>query len=223
MSKPVDFIFFGGAFDPPHIGHLQVALFLQQSFKDIPIHIVPNLNSPFKGDLATAFKHRLAMCNTLFKDQKNIFVDDIESKTGGINYTLTTLQKMIKDEVGKNPALVIGDDQLEQFEKWKDHQKILELVTLVVIPRVKTPKEILDKIKFLSQSKLSFIEEGGIFKEKVLGFYIVGDRLSAASSTECRNGFSETSQDDKLLDLTPEVKKYIEENRLYLGVNTKNE
>lgn len=216
QKNEIDFIFFGGAFDPPHFGHQQVVLLLSEIFKNIPIHVVPSFNSPIKGELKTPFEHRLKMCKVLFDAQPSVIVNDIESKLGGVSYTVTSIEQMIRVGTGEHPMLAIGDDQLENFDDWFRYQDILKLATVCVFPRIKSPKAIVDKMKTLAKKPLAFIEEDGLFKDKEQGLYIVGNVLSGASSTKCREFFAQTELDQNSLEeLPPDIKQYIKENSLY--------
>lgn len=138
---------YGGSFDPIHLGHEKVVLYVLEKLKldkiivipvGIPSHKENNLKDPF---------FRLNLCKKVFEEYKNIEVSDIEIKENKISYTYDTLLRII-DLYGKENQYyeIIGEDSFTYFESWKNFQEILKLSTLVVLKRKSINKSI-GKIK----------------------------------------------------------------------------
>jgi nicotinate-nucleotide adenylyltransferase len=126
----------GGAFNPPHLGHLKLAeLALRSQLLD-EVRFVPTARSPHKaepGDGAGAgTRLRLleqALAGTDFR------VEGIEIERGGTSYTVDTLEALHRREPGPAWILLIGCDQLPALPQWRRMDRILELASLGVAPR----------------------------------------------------------------------------------------
>ena len=126
--------FYGGTFDPIHSGHLNLCYAALESNIVDEIFIVPNFRSPLKSNQPLAsFEQRLKMCQLAFEGDQRFKVLDIESTHS--SYTIDTLQELKKNFESDQLLLLIGSDQLDQFPKWKDYQKLIENFTPVVLSR----------------------------------------------------------------------------------------
>jgi len=86
--------------------------------------------------------HRLALVREGIKDNSNLKASDIEFKLPVPSYTATTLA-YLKEKYPKNQfALIMGEDNLRTFHKWKNHETILENHEIYVYPRVHTVQEL---------------------------------------------------------------------------------
>ena len=93
------------------------------------------------------------MAETVFKKYKNIKVSDIEFKMSKPNFTIDTLKEFKKRHKYDNLILLIGEDNLIGFNKWKDYKKIIEIAEVYVYPR-NTNQKIPDEIITNSNIKL---------------------------------------------------------------------
>jgi nicotinate-nucleotide adenylyltransferase len=62
-------------------------------------------------------------------------VSDMELRRGGVSYTVETLAEMARSHPGDELFFLLGMDNLVEFDKWKDPQRITELATIVVMTR----------------------------------------------------------------------------------------
>jgi len=138
MKKNVGF--FGGTFDPIHIGHLNLAIEILEKAKLDKIIFCPANISPFKtkNQPKASSQDRLEMVKIAIKDIKEFETFDFEIKNRGISYTIDTLEN-IKNEA--NLKLIITEDSLSTFHKWKDYKKILQIADLLVGVKNKVLKE----------------------------------------------------------------------------------
>ena len=84
--------FLGGSFDPPHLGHLAIAIECLEKYNKFIF--VPSKQSPHKS-YPTYFdsKHRLKMLNILSSNYENIEVEPFElESTSQISYTIDTIR-----------------------------------------------------------------------------------------------------------------------------------
>jgi len=132
-----------GSFNPIHNGHLHVATqaLLQQQLDGVWLVVSPQ--NPFKenGELALE-EHRLRMAELACADQSNIHVCDIEFGLPKPSYTIDTLRALSAKHPQQNFQLIIGEDNLAGFERWKEFDSLLQLVELVVYPRTSAIPEI---------------------------------------------------------------------------------
>jgi nicotinate-nucleotide adenylyltransferase len=96
--------------------------------------------------------------------------------------------------------LIMGEDNLRSFKKWKNHEEILKYHHLYVYPRVLTEQEKLDKNNL----------ESPVDDPKVIRCEAPVMKIS---SSFIRKAISE-NKDVRYL-LTPEVYKYVEEMNFY--------
>ena len=73
---------FGGAFDPPHIGHERLAALCCERLGLEELLIVPTFRSPHKPTPLTDYEHRLNMCRAVF-NKKIYTVSDMERQIDG--------------------------------------------------------------------------------------------------------------------------------------------
>ncbi len=134
MSRDRRLGVFGGAFDPPHIGHRVVALDVCERLELERLIVVPTAHPPHRS---TTFAPavRLALTRRVFEDDECIEVSDVEYETDEISYTVSTLNR-IKQATGATDLwLVIGSDQYTVFGTWHQPERILELAKLAVMRR----------------------------------------------------------------------------------------
>lgn len=124
---------FGGSFDPPHIAHLRLCEEAMENLKLDKILFIPVNIPPHKQKVYSSALHRLNMTKLSVKGNRNFVVSDIDIRRGGVSYTVDTLMEL--REKGKEMFLIIGEDMLNQFDKWKDYQKIYEMVKIAVLRR----------------------------------------------------------------------------------------
>jgi nicotinate-nucleotide adenylyltransferase len=128
---------FGGTFDPPHVGHLLVANDAREALELDRLIFVPAGAQPFKVDtppVATA-RDRLEMVRLAVADDANYAVDDAEINRKGLSFTVDTLEHLSERNPAARLYLLMGEDVLAGFEKWRSPARIRQLATLVVVSR----------------------------------------------------------------------------------------
>lgn len=191
---------FGGTFNPPHIAHLIMADDVREQMHLDKILFIPSGNPPLKdGSEVISACHRLNMAKLSFENDVHFEVSDIELKnTGKKSYTVNTLMKLrevYEDEQVKF-YLILGIDNLIDFPKWKDPQKLFLLSEVVIINRP----------GFFVQDVLP--EYSGMVK-------FLSVPMLDISSTLVRDYVAHKKSIKYLV--TPEVEIYIKDNKLYLN------
>src|SRR5690625_255024 len=87
----------GGAFNPPHIGHLLIAEYVRDELILDEVWFVPTYESPHKENTTVSAKHRLAMLKCAIKDHPHFFIHTIEIDRKGKSYTIDTIRTFTKD------------------------------------------------------------------------------------------------------------------------------
>ena len=128
---------FGGTFDPIHTGHIKIAeLFVEICNLDM-CYFIPNKKSPFKINKINKYsdKERCEKIEKVISKNPNFKLCDFEIKKSEISYSIETILYFCEMFSTSELYLLIGSDQAKDFDKWKDFQKILELVKLVIATR----------------------------------------------------------------------------------------
>ena len=149
-----------GTFNPIHNGHVTLAEYFSKLPELDEVLVVISPQSPFKKEIELiSDEDRLKMAETVFKKFDNVRVSDIEFKMSKPNFTIDTLKEFKKRHRYNNLILLIGEDNLIGFNKWKDYKKIIEIAEVYVYPRdtdQKIPNEILsnNNIKLVDAPKV---------------------------------------------------------------------
>lgn len=124
----------GGTFDPIHIGHLITAQFLIEIRNLEKIIFIPCYISPHKTQgIYSLPVHRINMLRLAIEGMQKFDFSTIEIERSGISYTYDTLVELKKQY--KKLELIIGFDNLEKFDTWKEPDKLIEMASLIVMNR----------------------------------------------------------------------------------------
>lgn len=118
-------LFYGGTFNPIHIGHLLLAQYSIDQLKDIDkVVFIPSGVAAQKDDLVSA-KHRLQMCKLAVFGNKQFEVEDYEVNNLDLSFTINTIRYLKTKYNIEKPKWLIGFDNLINIVTW---HKIDELV-----------------------------------------------------------------------------------------------
>jgi nicotinate-nucleotide adenylyltransferase len=127
---------FGGTFDPPHVGHLLVAVDALEALDLDRIVLVPAGTQPLKaGAINAPAAERLAMARLLVADDPRFEVDPLEIERGGLSFMVDTLGALAERWRGAELFLLVGADVLATFDRWREPERVRELATMVVMTR----------------------------------------------------------------------------------------
>ena len=196
---------FGGAFDPPHLGHEKaVKAFLEKARLDL-LYVIPSGKPPHKvisGGAQDA--DRLEMTKRAFLPlSEKILVDDSELLDKGTCYSYLTVERIHEKHPESEIFLFIGTDQFLAFETWRRFEYILSLCTLCVMDRFEDFSKLDEKKEWLEEN----------FKARVL---LLQEKAYIISSTDIRNelgawGFSAS--------LSPSVNEWIAQKGIYSALS----
>lgn len=146
---------FFGSFNPIHIGHLVIAdVMADQTDLDQVWFVVSPLN-PFKSSSSLLHEFdRFKMVELAIEDNFKFRASDVEFNMPRPSYTADTLAYISDKHPDHEFKLIIGEDNLVHFHKWKNYESVLENFGLYVYPRPQVDKS---KIK-VSHQKIKYID-----------------------------------------------------------------
>ena len=129
---------YGGSFDPPHMGHVYVIAHVLATEPVDGLWLVPAYSHAFGKSMAS-FTDRVRMCELaaeVFGSRVLVSRVEEEIRAGDQpSYTVDTLEHLCRLFPKRRFALVVGSDNLGGLTRWKDADRIRELVRLVVVGR----------------------------------------------------------------------------------------
>ena len=132
---------FFGSFNPVHTGHLVIAQSMAENAGLHKVWFVVSPLNPFKSSKSLLHEFdRYDMVRAAIDDNNRLAVTDVEFHLPRPSYTIDTLDHL----TGKHPdhefSIIIGEDNLQDFMRWKQPERILERHRLLVYPRPGTPR-----------------------------------------------------------------------------------
>ena len=127
---------FFGSFNPVHIGHMALANYML-SFTDMEkIWFVVSPQNPLKSkNQLLDQNHRLLLVNVAIDDHPHMRSSNIEFSLTQPSYTINTLVHLKEKYPEHTFSLIMGQDNLQFFHKWKNHEEILRGFHIYVYPR----------------------------------------------------------------------------------------
>lgn len=126
---------FGGSFDPPHVGHVLVAQDALEALSLDRLLVIPAAQQPLKGADQTPAVHRLAMVQACFRGIAGIEVDPVEIHRGGLSFMVDTVEEVRRSHPDALLHLLIGEDVVPTLPRWRDSERLLAMVRLVILTR----------------------------------------------------------------------------------------
>lgn len=126
-----------GSFNPIHVGHLVIANHIAEHSDLDQVWFVVTPHNPFKKKSSLLDNYqRLEMVYQATKDYTKLKPSNIEFNLPQPNYTVNTLAHLQEKYPDNQFALIMGEDNLKSFHKWKNYQVILENYHIYVYPRI---------------------------------------------------------------------------------------
>lgn len=125
-----------GTFNPIHNGHLAIANIMANDTDLDKVWLIVSPQNPFKSnDTLLPEYDRFEMVRLSIYDDYNLDASDIEFKLPKPSYTVDTLAYIREKYPDHQFSLIIGEDNLSHFHKWKNYEQILNHHDLLVYPR----------------------------------------------------------------------------------------
>jgi len=188
---------FGGTFNPPHIGHLEIAKEARARFGLDRVFFVPSFIPPHKDPKSVVDgAHRANMVKLLIEGAPDFVLSEYEISKKTVSYSIDTIRFFETEFPGTKFYFIIGSDAFFYMDTWKEYEKVLKIIDFIIYERRDFPPAKINK-KFPGLKNIFWIENRYI-------------KLSSSDiRLQMRDGVNETE------DLGSKVYKYIEEHQLY--------
>lgn len=192
--------FFGGSFNPLTIAHINLAIKIVNVCKLDKLIFVPIGDFYEKKDLII-FKHRHNIIKVACSVNKYLDVLDIEDNQKTKLYAIDTFEIIRKQYINDDIYFIMGTDNLEKIESWKDYNNLITQYKYIILER----KE---------NAFYDILKNNVDIKEHKDNFIVVSDyKYNNISSTLVRENIK---KNEDISNLVPkEIEEYIKENNLY--------
>lgn len=183
---------FGGSFNPVHNGHIMLAQYLAQHTRLDEVWLTLSPQNPLKASKSLLDdNHRLEMLRLATEGVESVSVCDIELTMPRPSYTINTLDELSRRYPDYRFMLVIGGDNWNIIDRWKDYQRIIDEYGVVVYPR--------------PGYEISATDNPNVT--------IISAPLADVSSTQIRQAIASGAHTSHLIH--PQVAEYINKHNLY--------
>lgn len=125
-----------GSFNPVHIGHLIIASYIVNNTPLEQVWFVVSPQNPFKKSATLLNEyHRLHLVRIATEDNNQLKASDVEFKLPKPSYTIDTLTYLKEKYPQHTFSVVMGSDGLQNFEKWKNYETLIQNNQLVIYKR----------------------------------------------------------------------------------------
>ncbi len=210
--------FFGGTFDPVHLGHLVPAVRAFETFRFDALVFIPAAHPPHRlGEALTPFSHRFAMMALATQSYDRFLVSAVEAEREGPTYTVDTLRTLSERLAAEHPYFLMGSDSFSQIGTWHRWQELVDLAHLVVLHRNTVWGEALEsRVPEGLRGRMESIEPFREVPDPKPGarrIYLLEHEPFPVSATHLRERLRQGLTIHELVP--PEVHRYIVKHRLY--------
>ena len=196
---------FGGSFDPPHRGHIEVARRALRRHSLDKVVFVPANQPPHKSERRlTECGQRISMLRLALASERNFEVDDVECRRGGLSFTIDTLHYFRNKYPSSELFFIVGSDSLEELPSWRRVKEVVRLARFIVVLRAGFDREVFKRLRVLLGEEVVTQMEADMVTEPPVD----------VSSTEVRRRLAEGESVSDLVDES--VFEYIVKNGLYI-------
>lgn len=207
-------ILFGGTFDPPHLGHLNTALAVQNHFHFERFIVLPCKLPVLKKASTASSEQRVHMLKLTFQPYPEFEIDLREIHRETPSFMVDTLQSL-RNELGSEIpiTLLLGRDAFLQLPQWYKWEKILELCNLLVIQRACTEEVAISGQLSTLVKQHEVTDKSELLKQPFGKIYQYNAGEYPISSSELRQ---KIARDEDVAPYLPEgVYQYIKNQTLY--------
>jgi nicotinate-nucleotide adenylyltransferase len=131
----------GGTFNPPHLGHLELARRAASELALARVHLVPAHTPPHKrAEPDPGPERRVQMCRLLVAGERELDVCTTEVERGGTSYTVDTLRSAHAAHPDIEMILITGADSARTIPGWREPMALFELANVAVAARAGTDR-----------------------------------------------------------------------------------
>jgi nicotinate-nucleotide adenylyltransferase len=136
MTSPHKIGLLFGSFNPIHMGHLIIANLMAENADMKKVWFVISPQNPFKPSKGLLHEFdRYDLVRAAIHDNYKLEASDVEFHLPKPSYTIHTLVHLKEKHPDKEFRIILGEDNLTNFTKWKNYQQILDHYGLYIYPR----------------------------------------------------------------------------------------
>ncbi len=134
-SKQIGLFF--GSFNPIHVGHMIIANHMVENSSLDEVWFVVTPHNPHKKKKTLLDDiQRLQMVRLAVEAYPKLKASNLEFDLTQPSYTVNTLAHISEKHPDYSFALIMGEDNLKSFHKWKNYETILAYYNIFVYPRI---------------------------------------------------------------------------------------
>ena len=197
-------LIYGGAFDPPHYGHLavaQTALEVMSPKGFNHLWFMPCASDTFGMKALAGGSHRVSMLEMIALAESRASISTFELDMNNQAGTYALMKALMQTYPGTDFAYVIGQDQARQIKKWRNSRALRKLVPFVTIRRLSEPP-FRWAVRWAENAPHVFVKDSPM--EKNMASSEIRRAISAGHTKYMRNTVT-----------SPAVMSYIHSNNLY--------
>ena len=210
--------FYGGSFDPVHLGHLAISRAILDEFKIDQFVFIPASHAPHKlRKKPTSTFDRYAMLCLSTNDDRDVRVSRMEIEMPERPFSVETLTRLTQEFPSDELFFVMGADSWMEITTWRDWETVLGLTNHIVVTR---PGVDIDTHHVTDEIRSRIIDlRGGIVLPPANGsstrnIYITDQVNYDISATDIRRRIRD-NDDTWRGDVASEVANYIEKYQIY--------
>lgn len=143
----------GGSFDPPHVGHLEIAHRVANEMALDLVICIP-AGDPWQKEVVASPSQRLAMTELAVANDELLAVSDLEVLRRGQTYTVDTLRALRTMYPNDELYFILGADAVATVPTWHQAERLGELARFIAVNRgsnhVETPRELAGRLDWIS-------------------------------------------------------------------------
>ena len=153
-----------GSFNPIHIGHVIIASYMTdfEGLDEVWLVVSPQNPLKKKSELLDD-RHRYEMCRKALEKYPTLKASDIEFSMPLPSYTIDTLKKLEELHPDRSFAVIMGSDNIEKIDRWKEFKRITNDFSFYFFPRLNTSNEKLSLFRNARMVNAPLIEISSTF------------------------------------------------------------
>jgi len=207
--------FYGGTFDPPHIGHLAIAEALLDQFSLDEFVFIPAFHAPHKQrSKPTSALDRYAMLCLATADIERVSVSKMEIELPEKPFTVETLARLKAAYPRDRIFFVMGADSWMDIRTWREWEKVLLMTDHIVVTRPGIALETTHVSPAVKERIVDLRNGAANEFEKEDYIYVTDAVQIGVSATEIRGNIRD-GNNDWAHQVPAEVAKYVQKYQIY--------
>jgi nicotinate-nucleotide adenylyltransferase len=141
--------YFGGTFDPPHLGHMILAVEVKYYLGLDALYWIITPQPPHKKERTiTSLSHRLEMLQAAIEGQEGFFISEVDMQRDPPHFAADSVEILKRENPGDELVYIIGEDSLHDLPDWHTPGRFLASIDQLAVasrPNIKTDLDVLDE------------------------------------------------------------------------------